>query len=498
MEGRPASTSSAPSAGSTTDAELTLVERRLVGGECSYWACMPTKTMLRATGARRRDPARARAIGAGDARLRRASSPGATSSPSATTPRRSSGSTSQRCELVRGDAVGRASRASSRSASRELPYDRLVIATGSSPAIPPIPGLDDVDYWTNVEATETTRGAVVAARARRRPGRVRARAVLRAASARTVTLVQGDRPAPAARRRRRGRARRGGAPRGRRRRPARREGRAVERRRRLCSTTAATSRSTRLLVATGRRPNVDGLEALGLTIDRSAGSRSTSGCARPRTSGRSATSPASRSSRTSASTTRAIAAYDIAGRDVARRPPRDPGDDLHRPSGRDGRRRSRAGRDAGRSRSTPRLSTYERPKRDGLRQGRRRPGAARPDRRGRRRPRGRRVAPAAHARDPRRDADRGAPRRDPALPDVQRGRLPRAPRAEPRPLGRARARGSSSSRPAPTAPSEEHRRGGREPRGDLLALRASADARAERPVDLESFEASAPCRPCRR
>jgi dihydrolipoamide dehydrogenase len=30
------------------DAKITLVERRLVGGECSYWACMPTKTMLRA------------------------------------------------------------------------------------------------------------------------------------------------------------------------------------------------------------------------------------------------------------------------------------------------------------------------------------------------------------------------------------------------------------------------------------------------------------------
>src|SRR5947199_10036755 len=28
--------------------ELTLVESRLVGGECSYYACMPTKTMLRA------------------------------------------------------------------------------------------------------------------------------------------------------------------------------------------------------------------------------------------------------------------------------------------------------------------------------------------------------------------------------------------------------------------------------------------------------------------
>src|SRR5665811_1677612 len=30
------------------DVRITLLERRLVGGECSYWACMPTKTMLRA------------------------------------------------------------------------------------------------------------------------------------------------------------------------------------------------------------------------------------------------------------------------------------------------------------------------------------------------------------------------------------------------------------------------------------------------------------------
>ena len=30
-----------------------------------------------------------------------------------------------------------------------------MIATGSSPAIPAIDGLDTVDYWTNVEATET-------------------------------------------------------------------------------------------------------------------------------------------------------------------------------------------------------------------------------------------------------------------------------------------------------------------------------------------------------
>jgi pyruvate/2-oxoglutarate dehydrogenase complex dihydrolipoamide dehydrogenase (E3) component len=36
---------------------------------------------------------------------------------------------------------------------REVEYGRLVIATGSRHLIPPIPGLDGVEYWTNREAT---------------------------------------------------------------------------------------------------------------------------------------------------------------------------------------------------------------------------------------------------------------------------------------------------------------------------------------------------------
>jgi pyruvate/2-oxoglutarate dehydrogenase complex dihydrolipoamide dehydrogenase (E3) component len=59
---------------------------------------------------------------------------------------------SKDAELVRGEArvlrpgviaVG----------DREVEYGRLVIATGSRPLIPPIPGLDGVEYWTNREAT---------------------------------------------------------------------------------------------------------------------------------------------------------------------------------------------------------------------------------------------------------------------------------------------------------------------------------------------------------
>ena len=39
---------------------------------------------------------------------------------------------------------------------RPIEYGKLVIATGSSASAPPIPGLAEVDYWTNREATTTT------------------------------------------------------------------------------------------------------------------------------------------------------------------------------------------------------------------------------------------------------------------------------------------------------------------------------------------------------
>jgi pyruvate/2-oxoglutarate dehydrogenase complex dihydrolipoamide dehydrogenase (E3) component len=134
-------------------AELTLVERRLVGGECSYWACMPTKTALRApevVAAARRSP------GVRGGKL----DPAAVFAWRDTVAERDDSSQvdwlkDQDCTLVRGEAeVVRPGLV--RVGEQELEYDRLVIATGSSPAIPPIPGLDTSGYWTNVEATETT------------------------------------------------------------------------------------------------------------------------------------------------------------------------------------------------------------------------------------------------------------------------------------------------------------------------------------------------------
>src|SRR5581483_8370075 len=60
----------------------------------------------------------------------------------------------QRCAFVRGEArVARPGVVAVE--GRELEYDRLVIATGSRPAIPPVDGLGNVEYWTNVDAAST-------------------------------------------------------------------------------------------------------------------------------------------------------------------------------------------------------------------------------------------------------------------------------------------------------------------------------------------------------
>jgi pyruvate/2-oxoglutarate dehydrogenase complex dihydrolipoamide dehydrogenase (E3) component len=136
-----------------SDAEVTLVESRLVGGECSYFACMPTKTMLRATELA--------------ASLDRA--PGLapeTPDPAGvwewrdwmTSDWDDSGQLRYledwNCRLVRGE--GRVARPGVVAVDgEEIRYDKLVVATGSRPAIPPVEGIDTVEYWTNREATRT-------------------------------------------------------------------------------------------------------------------------------------------------------------------------------------------------------------------------------------------------------------------------------------------------------------------------------------------------------
>jgi pyruvate/2-oxoglutarate dehydrogenase complex dihydrolipoamide dehydrogenase (E3) component len=136
------------------EARITLVERELVGGECSYYACMPSKALLRpaeALAAARLAPGAAEAVtGELDAARvlwHRDQVTGDWDDSS-----QEKWLADRDIELVRGQAVVREPGVVD-AAGRELRYDRLMIATGSVPSIPPIEGLDGVDYWTNREAT---------------------------------------------------------------------------------------------------------------------------------------------------------------------------------------------------------------------------------------------------------------------------------------------------------------------------------------------------------
>jgi len=135
------------------DVEITIVERELAGGECSYYACLPTKTLLRPTevfAAARHAPGAAEAV-TGEIDVERVHwwrdqvTDGRDDSWHAGWLER------QSAELVRGDArVARKGVVAI--GDRELEYDELVVATGSHPAVPELEGLGEVDYWTNRDA----------------------------------------------------------------------------------------------------------------------------------------------------------------------------------------------------------------------------------------------------------------------------------------------------------------------------------------------------------
>lgn len=150
------------------------VERGLVGGECAYWGCVPSKMMLRAAhllGEARRIPELAGAVETRpDWRMvaRRIREVGVDDwdDRSAVEAFVEKGG-----RFVRGNGRLRSSELvevtadESGSPSTILRAERaLVIATGAAPVIPPIEGLNDVPYWTNhdvVQAEEVPESMIV-------------------------------------------------------------------------------------------------------------------------------------------------------------------------------------------------------------------------------------------------------------------------------------------------------------------------------------------------
>jgi pyruvate/2-oxoglutarate dehydrogenase complex dihydrolipoamide dehydrogenase (E3) component len=135
------------------DVEIVVVERGLAGGECSYYACLPTKTLLRSVEAlagARFAPGAAEAV-SGEVDAERVRWWRDQVTDGRDDAYHVSWLASQGAELVRGEArIARPGVVSV--AERELEYDELVVATGSSPAVPPIDGLADTHFWTSRDA----------------------------------------------------------------------------------------------------------------------------------------------------------------------------------------------------------------------------------------------------------------------------------------------------------------------------------------------------------
>ncbi len=146
-------------AGRLADAGLSvaIVEAELVGGECPFWACMPSKALLRpgeALAEARRIPGAAEAANGGldvEAVLSRRDDVIHHLEDSSYLP----GFESSGIELVR--QQGRLDGARRVRAGNDvlLAGKAVIIATGTGPAFPPVPGLHEAQPWTNRELTTT-------------------------------------------------------------------------------------------------------------------------------------------------------------------------------------------------------------------------------------------------------------------------------------------------------------------------------------------------------
>jgi pyruvate/2-oxoglutarate dehydrogenase complex dihydrolipoamide dehydrogenase (E3) component len=132
------------------DLRVAVVESELVGGECSYWACIPSKTLLRpGEAAHAANEAAAHATVDVDAALAYRDFMVSEYSDAG----QEKWLADNGIDLIRGR--GRLAGAGAVEVDgRRYTADHVVLANGSDPVIPPIGGLRELDgIWTNREAT---------------------------------------------------------------------------------------------------------------------------------------------------------------------------------------------------------------------------------------------------------------------------------------------------------------------------------------------------------
>jgi pyruvate/2-oxoglutarate dehydrogenase complex dihydrolipoamide dehydrogenase (E3) component len=134
---------------------LAVIERELVGGECPYWGCVPSKTLLR-SGETLSEADRARLLAASRVEwtvdFPKVSTRVLWMARNLDDSRPAAAMEATGAKLVRGEGKLTDLRTVQVSGERFTARRAVVIANGSTAVIPQIPGLDAVEFWTNRQA----------------------------------------------------------------------------------------------------------------------------------------------------------------------------------------------------------------------------------------------------------------------------------------------------------------------------------------------------------
>src|SRR5215510_9781102 len=134
---------------------LAVVERELVGGECPYWGCIPSKTLLR-SGETLSEADRARVLAASrvdwTVDFPKVSTRVLWMARNLDDTRPAAAMEATGAKLFRGEGKLTDLRTVEVGGDQLVARRAIVIANGSTAAIPPISGLDKVEFWTNRQA----------------------------------------------------------------------------------------------------------------------------------------------------------------------------------------------------------------------------------------------------------------------------------------------------------------------------------------------------------
>jgi dihydrolipoamide dehydrogenase len=128
-----------------------IVERELVGGECAYWACIPSKTLLRPPEVRA-EAERAPGLCGPDYRWEEVVEYRDYMIRDLDDSKQVEEYKRDGLEVFKGDGVIRGP-GQVEAGDQLLQTERIIIATGSETRVPQVEGLESAGYWTNREAT---------------------------------------------------------------------------------------------------------------------------------------------------------------------------------------------------------------------------------------------------------------------------------------------------------------------------------------------------------